>query len=142
MRLGAAPKMAVRRSNFKRARIPSGKRGFYQAGTAEIGEGFGMKTDREIVKDLLPIFEAFAAGRKIQGRYIKADTWCDVEISSHFPLWEELRIKPEPKLCYVIFYSLRGKRAWGTYASRHEAENVIADCRKDDNPRIVEVRDE
>jgi len=57
----------------------------------------------ERAKELLPIIEAFANGKKVQWRLRKSDTWCNTDdpgFSERF----EYRIKPEPRMFWINVY--------------------------------------
>ena len=54
-----------------------------------------MKITREKAKELLPIIQAFADGKKIETRYDIYD-WTETEVL-HLESKNEYRIKPEPK---------------------------------------------
>lgn len=57
--------------------------------------------DRQQVKELLPIIQAFAEGKTIQGKCTN-DTWIDINKEDFINLlklmeYYDLRVKPEPK---------------------------------------------
>ena len=61
--------------------------------------------DRERAKELLPIIQAFAEGKSIEGRPCPNSEWGPVT-TSHFMDGWEFRIKPEPRVFWLDIHDL------------------------------------
>lgn len=85
--------------------------------------------NREKVKALLPVLQAFAEGKTIQFRSTPGGAWYD-RSNPDFTASEKLyRVKPEPKVAYIPL-SIGGVTG-PAFSSEHEASNWRRDMALD-----------
>ena len=90
---------------------------------------------REEVKELLPVIQAFAEGKKIETRYDIYD-WTDTEVL-HLESNNEYRIKPEPK-----YRPFKTKEECWNEMHKHPDFGYIKNIVRDEIVQIMRISDE
>ena len=91
--------------------------------------------DREQAKELLPIMQAFADGKKIETRYDIYD-WTETEVL-HLESNNEYRIKPEPK-----YRPFRTQEECWNEMHKHPDFGYIKNIVRDEIVQIMRISDE
>lgn len=98
--------------------------------------------NRERIKKLLPVMQAFAEGKDVQFKHLMGDSWVDIEDTNFTAAPEKYRIKPEVKdvKCWLlVIKESNGFPCVMPFRTKESAENYLTVCSNASQYEIVEM---
>lgn len=98
--------------------------------------------NRERIKELLPVMQAYAEGKQIQFKYVHECVWSDVDEVSFTSSPEHYRIRPKVKdvKCWLlVIKESNGFPCVMPFRTKESAENYLTVCSNASQYEIVEM---